>query len=67
MMDALKNLAAKLGLQQVHFHASPGTSLHGLFAMRFKSIPSFPVIFKVLGEDMLTEKIKFTSADIDTF
>jgi len=67
MIYELKKLAGKLGIKQIHFHASPGTTLHGLFAMRFNSIPSFPVIFKVLGEDMQTDKIKFTSADIDTF
>jgi len=67
MMYELKKLAAKLGLKQIHFHASPCTSLHGLFAMRFKSISSFPVIFKILGNDLPLEKFKFTSADIDTF
>ncbi|WP_295791197.1 GNAT family N-acetyltransferase [Mucilaginibacter sp.] len=67
MMYELKKLAGKLGLKQIHFHASPGTTLHGLFAMRFKSIQSFPAIFKVLGEDLPLDKVKFTSADIDTF
>ncbi|HEY8931130.1 MAG TPA: GNAT family N-acetyltransferase [Mucilaginibacter sp.] len=67
MIYELKKLAGKLGIKQIHFHASPGTTLHGLFAMRFNSIPSFPVIFKLLGEDMQTDKIKFTSADVDTF
>jgi hypothetical protein len=67
MIYELKKLAGKLGMKQIHFHASPGTTLHGLFAMRFNSISSFPVIFKVLGEDLPLEKIKFTSADIDTF
>lgn len=63
----IKKLANKLGIRQIHFHASPGTTLHGLFAMRFNSIPSFPVIFKIWGEDLPLDKIKFTSADIDTF
>ena len=67
MIYELKKLAGKLGVEQIHFHASPGATLHGLFAMRFNAIPSFPVIFKVLGEDLQTDKIKFTSADIDTF
>lgn len=67
MIYGLKKLASKLGIKQIHFHASPGTKLHSLFAMRFNSIPSFPVIFKVLGGDLQTDKIKFTSADIDTF
>ena len=66
-MFGLKKLAGKLGIKQIHFHTSPGTTLHGLFAMRFKSIQSFPAIFKILGEDLPLDKFKFTSADIDTF
>jgi hypothetical protein len=67
MVYTLKKIAAKLGLKQIHFHASPGTTLHSLFAMRFRSIHSFQVILKNLGEDIPLDKIKFTSADIDTF
>ena len=67
MIYTLKRIAAKLGLKQIHFHASPGTTLHNLFAIRFKAINSFQVIFKILGEHMPPEEIKFTSADIDTF
>jgi hypothetical protein len=67
MIYGLKKLAGKLGIKQIHFHASPGTTLHSLFAMRFNSIPSFPVIFKVLSGVLQTDNIKFTSADIDTF
>lgn len=67
MIYLLKKLAGKLGVKQIHFHTSPGTTLHGLFAMRFNAISSFQATFKVLGEDLPLEKIKFTSADIDTF
>jgi GNAT superfamily N-acetyltransferase len=63
----LKKLARNIGLKEIHFHASPGTTLYGLFAKSFKSIPSFPVIFKNLAGDSPIDKIKFTSADIDTF
>jgi len=67
MIYELKKLAGKLGIKQIHFHACPGTTLHSLFAMRFNSIPSFPVMFKVLSGNLQTDNIKFTSADIDTF
>jgi len=67
MIYELKELANKLRVKQIHFHTSPGTTLYSLFAMRFNSISSFQVIFKVLGEDLPLDKIKFTSADIDTF
>jgi Acetyltransferase (GNAT) domain len=63
----LKKLARKLGKREIHFHASQGTTLHGLFAARFKPVPSFPVIFKAFDDGIKTDKIKFTSADIDTF
>ncbi len=63
----LKKLARNIGLKEIHFHASPGTTLYNLFAKSFKSIPSFPVIFKDLAGDTPIDKIKFTSADIDTF
>lgn len=65
--DKLKRLANRFGIKEIHFHASPDTDLHNSFAVRFKSIPSFPVIFKQTGESAGTDKIKFTSADIDTF
>lgn len=66
-MHKLKNLARKIGVKEIHFHSSPGTSLYNLFASRFNSIPSFPVIFKDFTGGIQTDKIKFTSADIDTF
>ena len=63
----LRKLSRKLGLKEIHFHASPGTTLHALFAERFNPIPSFPVIFKDLAGGTVINKIKFTTADIDTF
>ncbi|WP_428330840.1 GNAT family N-acetyltransferase [Mucilaginibacter sp.] len=67
LMDQLIKLARKLGLKEIHFHTSSGTTLHNLFAGRFNPIPSFPVIFKNLAGDTVTGNIKFTAADIDTF
>ena len=63
----LKKLASRMGLNELQFHASPGTTLHRLFSAVCQPIPSFPVIFKDLGANVQTEQIKFTSADIDTF
>jgi hypothetical protein len=67
VIDRLQKFALKMGLKEIHFHTSPGTTLHGMFARRFKPIPSFSVIFKKLEDETGTDKIKFTSADIDTF
>jgi hypothetical protein len=66
-MFKLKRLARKMGIKEIHFHASPGTTLHNLFSRNFASIPSFPVIFKDLEGGAQTHKVKFTAADIDTF
>ena len=67
MINKLKKLASKIGIKEIHFHASPGTTLHNLFAGFFPSIPYFPVIIKDLAGGAQIDKIKFTSADIDTF
>jgi hypothetical protein len=66
-MYKLKKLARKAGIKEIHFHASPGTTLHRLFATAYISIPSFPVIFKDFAGDAPVRKIKFVTADIDTF
>jgi GNAT superfamily N-acetyltransferase len=67
LITGLIKLAQKLGIKEVHFHISPDTTLYRLFLGRFDAIPSFPVICKNLGADVQLNKIKFTSADIDTF
>ena len=67
VMRKLRRLANRLMIREIHFHASPGTTLHSLFAARFSSIPSFPTLFKVFGKNIPTGKIKFVAADIDTF
>lgn len=67
MIDQLKIFAGKLGIKQIHFHTSPGTTLHSLFSARFLPVQSFPVIFKQLSGKLPSNELKFTSADIDTF
>ncbi len=66
-MRSLKRLACSLGISEIHFHACKGTTLHVLFSGWGKVLPSFPVIFKDLGGDIPTSRIKFTLADIDIF
>jgi len=67
LITQLKKLARKLGVSEMHFQSSRGTMLHELFARQYKAIPSFPVIIKQLMGYTPADKIKFTSADIDTF
>jgi hypothetical protein len=67
VMNQLKRIAKALGIRQIQFHASPGTSLHQLFSKAYKASPSFPVLFQDFGSSIPLEKIKFTIADIDIF
>jgi hypothetical protein len=67
LINKLKKICKRLGLPKIFFQTSPGTQLHSLFAERFKSSPSFPVIFKNLETRIPLNEIKFTFADIDIF
>ena len=67
VIEELKLIAKKLGLKQIHFHCSPGTSLHQFFTGICDPVPSFPVLFQDFGSAVPLEKIKFTFADIDIF
>jgi GNAT superfamily N-acetyltransferase len=66
-MRELVKIARRLGVQQLQFHASPGTDLHALFSTCYWPIPSFQVIFKCIAGTMPKNSIKFTLADIDIF
>lgn len=63
----LKRLAKRLGVQQLQFHTSPGTRLHGLFSAHYTATSSYPVLFQDFGAAIASETIKFTFADIDIF
>jgi hypothetical protein len=67
MLLLLKKFARKLGISQIQFHTSGLTTLHKLFSERFIPTPSFPVLFQDFEGGLPVERIKFTSADIDTF
>lgn len=66
-IEELKKFGQKLGLSSINFQASPGTSLHRLFAREYESFPSFATMFLDLGANLVFENIKFTLADIDIF
>jgi len=66
-ITGIKKLAKKLSIKEIHFHASPGTGLHSLFAAGCQSIPSFYALFQDFDKQHPIENIRFTSADIDTF
>ncbi|GAA4094468.1 GNAT family N-acetyltransferase [Mucilaginibacter panaciglaebae] len=66
-LEKLRHLAGKLGLPAIHFQVSPGTALHRLFAAYLKPQPSYHVIFKSIDTDIITNRFKFTFADIDIF
>jgi len=67
VISKLKGIARTLGIQQIQFHCSPGTTLHRLFSQEFETTPSYPELFQDFGSSVPPEKIKFTFADIDIF
>ncbi|CAN5517881.1 hypothetical protein BH09BAC6_BH09BAC6_11740 [soil metagenome] len=67
LVKNLKKLARKLSVKEIHFHSSPGTALHHLFAVNYTPKPSFPVIFKYFTGGNAIDNVKFTFADIDIF
>lgn len=67
VIDNLKSVAKKLGLTQIQFHCSKGTTLNKLFSAIINPAPSFHVIIKDLGSDIPLDQLKFTLADIDIF
>jgi hypothetical protein len=67
VIHKLKSIARKLGMRQIQFHCSPGTSLHDLFADHYKANPSYPMFFQDFGSAITPEQVRFTFADIDIF
>ncbi len=67
VINELKRVTAKLGLRQIQFHCSPGTSLYDLFSKNYSATPSYPALFQDFGSAIVPGKIKFTFADIDIF
>lgn len=67
VMNDLKKLACKLGVDTITFHCSTGCELHRLFAERYESISSFTIVSKDLGSGIPLGALKFTYGDIDIF
>ena len=67
MISFLKKLAAVLGIQQIQFHGSLGTSVTKMFEDHFPASPSYPVLFQNFGSRIPIEKVRFVFADIDIF
>jgi hypothetical protein len=67
VMNEIKKIAKRLGISQICFQASPGTCLYNLFARKYNSFLSFPILFLDLSSDLPLSKIKFTFADMDIF
>lgn len=67
VINKLKAIIKRLGMRQLQFHCSPGTSLHDFFLKQYKATPSYPMLFQDFGSAISPEKIRFTFADIDIF
>src|SRR5688572_18439116 len=67
VINKLVSIARWMGIRDIHFHCSPGTGLHALFAEHYTASPSYPALFQDFGSPVPPEKVKFTFADIDIF
>ena len=67
VINAIKKIAERLGVANISFQSSPGVQLHTWFAKKYKTAPSFPIIFLDLGAGIPLDKLKFSFADIDIF
>ncbi len=63
----LKAIAQKLGIREIHFHSSPGTSLHRIFSTYYTGYPSYPMLFQDFGAAISPDDARFCLADIDIF
>jgi len=66
-MKRILEMGRQLGVKRLQFHASPGTSLHALFAARYESVPSFHTLIQSFNSAINIAALKFTFADIDIF
>ena len=67
VMDGLFSLAKQLGLEQVQFHCSPGTTLYKHWSRLLPATDSYPVLIQDFGSGIPADKLKFSFADIDIF
>jgi hypothetical protein len=67
VMTTLKEIAVKLGLTQLQFHASPGGRLHDQLVKKWNPVPSFPALVQDFGSGCEAGRIRFNFADIDIF
>lgn len=67
VMQELCQIARRLGVKEIQFHASPATSLHRLWEANYTKHESYPLLFQDFDSAIDPEKIKFNFADIDIF
>jgi GNAT superfamily N-acetyltransferase len=63
----LKTIARHLGIRQIIFQTSKGTSLYHLFASRWAPGETFCIMIKDFDSGIPPEVLKFNFADIDIF
>jgi hypothetical protein len=66
-VQALRRLAARLGVHQILFQASKDTRFSPFFASRFRPFPALPVIYRNLSSQIPVDKIRYTFGDLDNF
>lgn len=67
VLETLKKLAKKLGVQKIIFQASPNTHIDQYLSKLYKGESTFPVGFYDIQSPIPFQKLKFTYGDLDTF
>ena len=67
VVQVLKKLAQRLGVNNIKFLTSPGTSLHNRLSAKYAPSQALPVVFQTMGNCVDTANIKFVLADLDIF
>ena len=66
-IDQLKQMCKRLGIREINFQTSPGTTLADLFRRKAPAVASFSVMLLDLGSNLDLAKLKFNLADVDIF
>jgi hypothetical protein len=67
MLDELKALTRKCGLNEIIFQFSPDTNFASWLTEKYSPIKGCAIVYKLLEEDFGYKTIHFSNADIDTF
>jgi len=66
-LQELKKLCAKIGVNEIQLHATPGSRLAEQLKKNYPALPSWPIGFRNFSCRFPMEQLKFNPGDLDTF